>query len=122
MTIKNSNLNLTAKLIEPNLNFVSDIKKKYQLKVTTSNLVNLLLIKGLLLNFVSASFLSEVSLPKKRKRFTLIRSPHVNKKSKEHFQILKHRRLFLVYFSQSDLQKFLIKIPHDIEVLVKQLS
>jgi ribosomal protein S10 len=102
-----------------------NIKKNYQLKITTSNLANLLVIKGLLLSFPSAinqKGKDGIVLPKKRKRFTLIRSPHVNKKSKEHFQILKYRRLYKVSFSESELQNFLSKVPNDIEVTFKYHS
>ena len=60
-----------------------------------------------------------VMLPKKIKRFTLIRSPHVNKKSKEHFQIVKHRRLYIVCFTKDQLHMFLEKVPNDVEVSIK---
>jgi small subunit ribosomal protein S10 len=58
-------------------------------------------------------------LPKKKKRFTLIKSPHVNKKSKENFQIIKYRRLYIVNFSEIQLKEFLQKITTDVEVTIK---
>lgn len=36
---------------------------------------------------------SKVCLPTKRKIFCVLRSPHVNKDSREHFEIRIHRRL-----------------------------
>lgn len=35
-----------------------------------------------------------VSLPTKRRLFTVLRSPHIDKKSREQFQISKHMRFF----------------------------
>ena len=39
-----------------------------------------------------------VFLPTKIQRFTVLRSPHVNKKSREQFELKIHKRLFIVYF------------------------
>jgi small subunit ribosomal protein S10 len=99
------------------------IQKNYQIKITTSNLANLLVIKGLFLPYlIKKGNTDGIVLPKKRKRFTLIRSPHVNKKSKEHFQILKYRRLYFVSFCEKQLQDFLLKAPNDVEITFKLCS
>jgi ribosomal protein S10 len=95
------------------------VKKKYTLKFSTSNLANLLFIKGLFLSISSDKKHGGVMLPKKKKRFTLIRSPHVNKKSKEHFQFVKCRRLYIVFFTKEQLYELLEKVPNDVEVTVK---
>jgi len=95
------------------------IKKKYTLKFSTSNLANLLFIKGLFLSIFPGKKHGGVMLPKKKKRFTLIRSPHVNKKSKEHFQFVKCRRLYIVSFTEEQLYEFLEKVPNDVEVTIK---
>ena len=34
-----------------------------------------------------------VPMPNKRKCFTVLRSPHVNKKSREQFELITHRRI-----------------------------
>jgi hypothetical protein len=99
-----------------------DLIKTYSLKISTSNLANLLFIRGLFLFFSSNNKHGGVMLPTKKKRFTLIRSPHVNKKSKEHFQIIKHRRLFTVCFTNKQLHGFLEKVPNDVEVSIKSNS
>jgi ribosomal protein S10 len=95
------------------------LKKHYQLKITTGNFADLLLIRELLIS--SSTKKEGTMLPKKKKRFTLIRSPHVNKKSKEHFQIVKYRRLYNIYFFEKQLQEFLRKIPNSSEVCVKSI-
>jgi|TARA_B110001469_G_scaffold127390_1_gene148082 small subunit ribosomal protein S10 len=94
------------------------MEKYYQLKISTSNFASLIVVKKLLSTFCAS--IKVVILPKKKKRFTLIRSPHVNKKSKEHFQILKYQRLFYVTLTEETLRKFLVGIPNDLEVSVKK--
>lgn len=37
-----------------------------------------------------------VPLPNKRSLFCVLRGPHIDAKSKEHFQIIKHSRLLLI--------------------------
>jgi hypothetical protein len=39
-----------------------------------------------------------VSLPKKRKKTTLLKSPHVNKKSKETFELIKYKFFLILQF------------------------
>jgi hypothetical protein len=99
-----------------------DLEKTYALKISTSNLANLLLIKGLFLSLSSKIKHGGAALPSPKKRFTLIRSPHVNKKSKEHFQIIKHQRLYIVSFTRKHLHDFLEKVPNDVEVSIKRKS
>jgi small subunit ribosomal protein S10 len=94
------------------------MEKYYQLKISTSNFASLIVVKRLLSTFCVA--IKVVILQKKKKRFTLIRSPHVNKKSKEHFQIFKYRRLFYVTLTEETLGRFLSIIPNDLEVTVKK--
>jgi ribosomal protein S10 len=98
---------------------LKNLKKTYKLKFSTSNLANLVYIKGLFFSFLSDIKKGDIMLPKKKKRFTLIKSPHVNKKSKEHFQIIKYRRLYIVNFSEIQLNELLQKITTDVEVTIK---
>jgi len=66
----------------------------YQLKISTNNVEDF--------SFIEKRFPTKVKivvLPRKRKKFVFIRSPHVNKKSKEHFQILDYRRVYYSFFS-----------------------
>jgi len=95
------------------------ITKKYTLNVSTGKLTNLLFIKILLLLTSPKTKHGGTVLPTKRKRFALIRSPHVNKKSKEHFQFVKYRRLFIISFTEKQLYEFLEKVPNDVEVIIK---
>jgi small subunit ribosomal protein S10 len=96
------------------------MKNNYHIKFSTSMLSSFLIIKNLLSSF--QCFFKVVMLPKKKKRFTLIRSPHVNKKSKEHFEIAKHQRLYQVNLTPQELQTFLFRVPNDLEIRVKKIG
>ena len=61
-----------------------------------------------------------IPLPTRRERFTMTRSPHVNKKSREQFEIRIHKRLIdLTHTTQQtidDLTKLVLPAGVDIEI------
>ena len=61
-----------------------------------------------------------IPLPTRRKIFTVLRSPHVNKKSREQFQLSTHKRLD-IYTSSSRTVDALSKLdlPSGVEVEIK---
>jgi ribosomal protein S10 len=93
----------------------------YSLKISTSNLSDFLLIQRLLVSLGVVS-IKVVSLPKTIKRFVFIKSPHVNASSKEHFQIVKYRRLFYINFSLPSLKNFLINLPNTLSISIKKIK
>ena len=62
-----------------------------------------------------------VPLPTRMKRFDILRSPHVNKKSREQFQLCTHKRLLDIYTSSSRTVDALSKLdlPSGVEVEIK---
>ncbi len=64
-----------------------------------------------------------VPLPTKIRRFCVLRSPHVDKRSREHFEIRTHKRLIdiISYNDETirELQK--LELPAGIEVEVKAM-
>lgn len=62
-----------------------------------------------------------VSLPTKIKRFCVLRSPHVNKKSREQFEVSSYKRLLDIYSSSSKTIDALMKLelPSGVEVEIK---
>ena len=63
-----------------------------------------------------------IPLPTRKKIFTVLRSPHVNKKSREQFQLATHKRLLDIYTSSSSrtvdaLSK--LDLPSGVEVEIK---
>ena len=91
----------------------------YKLKISTSNLVSLKAFDNLLLSF--NTLFKIVILPKRLKRFVVLKSPHVNSKSKEHFQIKSHYRLYYISLSQLGFSKILTKIPNDVNINMKRI-
>jgi small subunit ribosomal protein S10 len=62
-----------------------------------------------------------IPLPTNKKIFTVLRSPHVNKKSREQFQLATHKRLLDIYTSSSRTVDALSKLdlPSGVEVEIK---
>ncbi len=62
-----------------------------------------------------------IPLPTKRKIFTVLRSPHVNKKSREQFVLNTHKRVLDIYSTSSKTIDALMKLelPSGIEVEIK---
>ncbi len=62
-----------------------------------------------------------VPLPTHKKIFTVLRSPHVNKKSREQFQLSSHKRLLDIYSSSPKTVDALMKLelPSGVEVEIK---
>lgn len=62
-----------------------------------------------------------IPLPTKKKVFTVLRSPHVNKKAREQFQLNTHKRLMDIYSSTSKTIDALMKLelPSGVDVEIK---
>ncbi|MBK9461738.1 MAG: 30S ribosomal protein S10 [Sphingobacteriales bacterium] len=62
-----------------------------------------------------------IPLPTERKVFTVIRSPHVNKSSREQFQLCTYKRLLDIYSSTSKTIDALMKLelPSGVDVEIK---
>ena len=62
-----------------------------------------------------------IPLPTHKKIFTVLRSPHVNKKSREQFKLCYNKRLLDIYSSSSKTIDALMKLelPSGVEVEIK---
>ncbi|MFD1316789.1 MAG: 30S ribosomal protein S10 [Lutimonas sp.] len=62
-----------------------------------------------------------IPLPTNKKIFTVLRSPHVNKKSREQFELNAHKRILDIYSSSSKTIDALMKLelPSGVEVEIK---
>lgn len=62
-----------------------------------------------------------IPLPTEKKIYTVLRSPHVNKKAREQFQICSHKRLLDIYSSTSKTVDALMKLelPSGVDVEIK---
>jgi len=62
-----------------------------------------------------------IPLPTEKKIFTVLRSPHVNKKSREQFQLRTHKRLIEIYTPTQKTIDALSKLelPSGVDIQVK---
>ena len=62
-----------------------------------------------------------IPLPTHKRIYTVLRSPHVNKKSREQFQLCAHKRLMDIYSSSSNTIDALMKLelPSGVDVKIK---
>ncbi len=62
-----------------------------------------------------------VPMPTQRKRFCVIRSPHIDKDSREHFELRTHKRLVDVVEATSGTLEALAKlnVPAGVDVTIK---
>lgn len=62
-----------------------------------------------------------ICLPTQRQIFTVLRSPHVNKKSRDQYELLSHRRIIDIYSSCQKTVDALMKleISSGVEVEIK---
>lgn len=62
-----------------------------------------------------------IPLPTQKKVFTVLRSPHVNKKAREQFQLNTYKRLMDIYSSTSKTIDALMKLelPSGVDVEIK---
>ena len=62
-----------------------------------------------------------VPLPTHKKHFTVLKSPHVNKKAREQFQLCAYKRLLDIYSSSSKTVDALMKLelPSGVDVEIK---
>lgn len=62
-----------------------------------------------------------IPLPTHKRVFTVLRSPHVNKKAREQFQLCSYKRLMDIYSSNSKTVDALMKLelPSGVDVEIK---
>lgn len=62
-----------------------------------------------------------IPLPTKIERYTVLRSPHVNKKSREQFEVRTHKRLIDILETNEDTVEALMKLqlPAGVSVDIK---
>ena len=68
-----------------------------------------------------AGVVGPIPLPTHKKLFTVLRSPHVNKKSREQFELSSHKRLIDIHNSTAETVDALMKLelPSGVEVEIK---
>ena len=62
------------------------------------------------LKITCAKIVGPIPLPIKKKIYCILRSPHVNKDSREHFEIKKYSRLLDIYKININMKEILLRI------------
>jgi small subunit ribosomal protein S10 len=62
-----------------------------------------------------------IPLPTKKEKFTMLKSPHVNKKARDQYQLCTYKRLVDIYSNSSKTVDALMKIelPSGVDVEIK---
>lgn len=103
---------------------MNNMNKKVRIKLKTYDIKLLnLSCKSIIesINRTEAIVVGPVSMPTKRRIYCLLRSPHVDKDSREHFEIRVHTKLIDVYQPSTQTIDALMKlnIPSGVDVEVK---
>lgn len=103
-----------------------EIKQKQKIRIKlnayTHDLLNISCLK--IKNIVSGTLskiVGPIFLPTKRKIYCVLRSPHVNKDSREHFEVRVHRRIMDIYTPSFETIDALMKLdlPAGIDIEIK---
>jgi small subunit ribosomal protein S10 len=73
------------------------------------------------INLTESKVVGPIPLPTKQRIYCVLRSPHVNKDSREHFEIRVHKRIIDIYPSQMDSAQSILKInlPSGVSTKIK---
>jgi small subunit ribosomal protein S10 len=71
-------------------------------------------------NLTESRVVGPIPLPTKQRIYCVLRSPHVNKDSREHFEIRVHKRIIDIYPLKMDSQSILkINLPSGVSTKIK---
>ncbi|MGX7638268.1 30S ribosomal protein S10 [Candidatus Karelsulcia muelleri] len=92
---------------------------KIKIKAFDGYILNLSVIK--IINYISKQnikVIGPITLPTKKKIYTILRSPHVHKKSREQFKLFIHKRFLVVYNVKKIFQP--IDLPSGVKLEIKK--
>ena len=95
--------------------------KAYESKLLTDSCQQIIDITSDVVNKDETKIVGPIPLPTKRRIYCVLRSPHVNKDAREHFEIRTHKRIIDIYNPTSDFLKNLrtLDISAGVDVEVK---
>jgi small subunit ribosomal protein S10 len=85
---------------------IKDTKQKLRIKLKSFNSKNLSeacnkIIKTIKLVELGTIIVGPIPLPTEKRIYCVLRSPHVDKDSREHFEIRTHKRILDIYYKSS---------------------
>ena len=89
--------------------------KRQRIRLTLKSYDNRLLdaaVKQIVMTVrrTGSTLMGPVPLPNRTRRFTVLRSPHVDKKSREQFELVTHRRILDIISPSDQTMDALMKI------------
>jgi ribosomal protein S10 len=83
---------------------------KYVISVYSQNLLSLIKFCTKIQKTIEfITYFKSITLPKKIQKFTVLRSPHVNKKSREQFETRLYKQIFILLSCENKLIINLLK-------------
>jgi small subunit ribosomal protein S10 len=73
-------------------------------------------------SFFKLNLLNHQRKPKKSKKITVLRSPHIDKKSREQFQLISHKKTLIQTISNKNVLLLLFEILKDTKLLGVELE
>lgn len=94
--------------------------KKYQIKIESVDKQSLKLYKNYLQLLLKLKQIKHTffSLPLYKKKFTFLKSPHVNKKSKEHFFLFKYKLICIFYGASNNYKNIFYYKPTTLKIKI----
>nr|YP_009296904.1 ribosomal protein S10 [Bangiopsis subsimplex]AOM66247.1 ribosomal protein S10 [Bangiopsis subsimplex]ARO90391.1 30S ribosomal protein S10 [Bangiopsis subsimplex] len=92
---------------------ISIPEKKFRIRLSSYNYQSLNISCSQILDTVVKTNgipIGPIPLPTKRRIYCVLRSPHVDKASREHFEIRTHSRIIDIYQTSSELINQLMKL------------
>ena len=114
--------NFNEKLFETMTASIAQQKIRIRLKAFDRRMLDLSCDKIIqTADTTSASAIGPIPLPTKRKIYCVLRSPHVDKDSREHFETRTHRRIIDIYSPSAKTIDALMKLdlPSGVDIEVK---
>lgn len=97
-------------------------KKSISIKLKSIDIKILLFYKVFIIDILNTLNISykTVNIPKKVKKMTLLKSPHVCKRAKEHFQLVTHKTLIIInsFLSTQILTSLLYNKPKGLKLVI----
>jgi small subunit ribosomal protein S10 len=104
---------------------VSERMKKQKIRLTLKSYDHQLLDKAvkqivLTVKRTGSQIMGPIPLPNRRRCFTVLRSPHVDKKSREQFELTTHRRILDIIPSDATMDALMkLSISSGVDVEIK---
>ena len=102
------------------------MKNKEKIKITLESFDHTVLNRAMneiiiTVRRTGATISGPIPLPTKKEKFTVLKSPHVNKKARDQYQLCTYKRLVDIYSNSSKTVDALMKIelPSGVDVEIK---